>query len=134
MGIVSAEVVQLPEPRQSDTLTIDFSNRSITGVLNSYRFEDNGFIVTYIPSLGLSAYGQTVEEANEMMIHDVINDFFKTIIGMPPVAVFEELNNLGWISTKITEFKNQAFIDEEGILRNFDLPQDTPIERQLVTI
>ncbi|ARK09022.1 hypothetical protein A6C57_01105 [Fibrella sp. ES10-3-2-2] len=134
MGIIAANIANLPAPRRTDTLTIDFESHSIMGILNSYRFEDNGFIVTYIPSLGLSAYGETVEEANQMLVHDVINDFFNTIIDLPAVAVFEELSKLGWTCNKATEFKNQAYVDEAGILQNFDLPQDTPIERHLVTV
>ncbi len=30
-------------------------------------------------------------------------------------------------------FSNSAFVDKDGILRNFDLPQDTPISEQVVS-
>ncbi|MBO0947517.1 hypothetical protein [Fibrella forsythiae] len=134
MGVYT-ELNEGPELLSHDSLSINFKSKNIQAQLNLYHFEDNGFMVSYIPSLNLSAYGETIEEAKHMLFHEVLDDFFHTIIDMPEMAVFEELGKLCWQGTRVQEsrqYNNSAYVDKEGVLRDFDLPQDTPIHQELV--
>ena len=117
-------------------LMVDFKARHVKGELVSYIFEDHGFRVFYSPSLNLSAYGNTDEEAKSMMVDAVMPDMFKAMLNKPKFEVFEYLGKLGWsaVDRNAETYNNTAYVDKEGILRNFDLPIDTPIEAQLVTV
>lgn len=101
----------------------------------SIEFEQDGHKVIFIPSIGLSAYGKTTEEANEMMqvsLHEAILAFNKCT----PSEMFAELKSYGWERNVFytSDLSKAAHIDKEGILRDFDLDIDTPIQERLVTV
>lgn len=101
----------------------------------SIEFEQEGFKIVFIPSIGLSAYGSTYEEAREMMkvsIHEAMTAFNKCT----PAEMFAELKSYGWERNVFytSDLSKSAHIDKEGILRDFDLDLDTPIQERLVTV
>lgn len=124
------------QPSGQNKLFINFPNKHIKATLSTYIFEDHGFMIYYIPSLNLSAYGDSVEEAKAMMVDTVLPDLLTDMIIKPRFEVFEHLGKLGWlaIDRASEKFENTAYVDKEGILRNFDLPIDTPIEETLLTV
>jgi len=104
---------------------------------NVFSFTDNSHIIVYVPSLNLSAYGNTEEEAMDMLINVVIDDFFESLVRSSEGEVFQRLGKLGWSLQDHgheREFTNSAYVDKDGILRNFNLPADTPINQQAVTV
>ncbi|GAB4042067.1 type II toxin-antitoxin system HicB family antitoxin [Spirosoma jeollabukense] len=124
------------EPCAQNKLTIDYGRGMIKGTFSIYTFEDNGFIVHYIPSLNLSAYGDTEQEASEMLKDAILPDFCQKLFAASRPKSFEHLSKLGWsaVSRESDKFENTAYVDRNGVLRNFDLPEDTPIEEQLLTV
>lgn len=130
------EISHGDEPCKQNILTIDFAHQVITATLSGYSFEDHGFKMLYIPALNLSAYGDTAEEARQMMNELVMPDFLTRLASLSKMAVFEYLSKLGWsaINRESTSFETSAYVDKDGVLRNFDLPADTPIKEDLITV
>lgn len=122
--------------RESISIDIKNSRGEIGAVL--FAFEDHGHQVAYLPSLKLSAYGKTAQEAKQMLFEEVLPDFFENLFLLNEAEMNEELAKYGWKRSQF--FKKRysnlnAFVDAEGVLRNFNLPAEThiekmPIERQ----
>lgn len=109
----------------SQSLTINKSKGSITGILERFIVKDGNFHVSILPALNISGYGKSSKEANEML-QEVLNDYFESLIKLKQELLEAELVKYGWkhgIFKKL--FENTAFIDEYGVLKNFDLPEDT---------
>ena len=113
----------------NEKIKIDYVGHKAAMRINVAEFEDHGHIVTYIPSLDLSAYGETKEASLKMLFEEVIDDFFENIFKLPEAEVTKELAKYGWVRGRILRknFSNNVFVDEKGILRNFNLPAETPI-------
>lgn len=94
MSLVSQPI----ESRSEDInrISLDVSSNSVEVELIAYAFADNGYIVNYIPSLNLSAYGLTQQEANTMLIDIVLDDYVDNLIELPLDRITHELNRLGW--------------------------------------
>ena len=135
MGVFT-EVSLSPDAGQRNWLKIDFKRKEVESGLTVFNFEDHGFHVFYIPALNLSAYGSTSDEAKEMLLNVVLDDFNENIIELNEPAVFEYLSKLGWScrGRESRSFENSAYIDKDGVLKNFDLPSDTPVQEQLLTL
>jgi hypothetical protein len=106
--------------------------KEIRGQVKAVFFNEGDFVIYYIPSLNLSAYGKTYSEAEDMMKNAVLRDFCHNLISKPKAFVFSELAKLGWTRDKIfrKDLSKTSFIDKEGILREFDLDKDTVINEK----
>lgn len=127
-------VSPLSESGTESLLEIDFSSKQVRLAVSGFTFSDHGYTVIYIPTLNLSAYGNNEEEAKTMLSEVVLDDFCENLVGLSPMDAHEHLGQLGWtaIGRNSQNFSNSAFVDKDGILQNFDLPRDTPIQEQLV--
>jgi hypothetical protein len=112
-----------------EKIKIDFRARTAKLIINVADFVDHGHVVVYIPSLDLSAYGPTKDEAIKMLFDQVVSDYVESLMKIPESKVSEELAKYGWKRGKILKknFSNEAFVDAKGILQNFNLPAETPI-------
>jgi len=121
-------------PGKQEFLKLNLVKRSGKGHFRVFSFEDHGHIISYLPSLNLSAYAETKEEALKILVEVVLKDFFENLMQCSENKVFEELKSLGWVRNKILtrELSNNTHIDEKGILKNFNLSEETKIEEQLV--
>lgn len=119
-----------------ETLKLNIKQKRGKGIFRMIEFEDHGHTVVYIPSLNLSAYGNNLEEAHEMMANAVLEDFFEALLEQPEHIVFEVLGKLGWQKSPIfsKELSNNVHIDRNGLLKNFNLPQETKITEKLVEV
>lgn len=112
------------------------NNRSVKGCLRTVEFEDNGHFVIYIPSLQLSAYGDDITEAKEML-EVVVDDFCDSLTELSEGQALAELRKFGWEKnsyfTKRFENSN-TYIDREGILKDFDLPSDTKVREKFLAV
>ncbi|GGE40649.1 hypothetical protein EV200_101761 [Pedobacter psychrotolerans] len=121
-----------------DTIKIKYSKHEhlLKGSFQSVDFEQDGFKIIYIPSLGISSYGNTYDEANEMMKDIVLKDFCHSLLEQPLSKAINDLKELGWDTSPFfrTELSNSAHIDKEGILREFELSEDTVLNEGLVTV
>jgi len=104
--------------------------------LNSIEFVNDGYYIIYLPSLNLSAYGKNHAEALYMMDKVVMPDFFKNLLDLSDREIIEELSKFGWEKSQFfkLELSKAAHIDKEGILRDFELSEDTLLTEGLVTV
>ncbi len=137
MGVFH-ELTQYTPLHKQNWLNVYFGKPGrVEAGFNTFYFEDHGHIIVYVPSMNLSAYGNTVEEAMDMLINVVIDDFFESIVRSSEGEAFQQLSKLGWSlqgHSHEREFTNSAYVDKDGILRNFNLPADTPIHQQAITV
>ena len=119
-----------------ENLKIDFKHKRGKGIFRILEFQDHGHHIVYIPALNLSAYGDTPEDAKEMMGDVVLEDFFENLFDQPESVVFEFLKNLGWTKSTIypKELSNDVHVDTDGILKNFNLSPETKITEKLVEV
>lgn len=121
--------------QEKEFLNIDFKGGSTWGEVTLLMLEDHGHHIAYLPTLKLSAYGDTPEEA-KAMLKEVIDEFFLDLVALPEYEAQQELTKLGWVRNSAFEkkFSIEAFVDKEGVLRNFNLPPETVIREIRATV
>lgn len=119
-----------------NSLKIDWRAKSSTGTVNAFMFKDGGFHVIYIPSLKLSSYGDTAEEATQMMNEVVLKDFLDTLFEAAESDAMDELRKLGWVQSSFfrKKFTSESYVDKNGILKDFNLEEDTEIHEATVNV
>ncbi|MFC4213479.1 hypothetical protein ACFOWA_19960 [Pedobacter lithocola] len=124
------------EPKEYLNIQHSKQHKSIRGEVKSIDFQNDGFFIVYIPSLKLSAYGKSLNEAKEMMAKITIPDFCESLMDLPIEKVLIELKSLGWNSNSFfkKELSKSAHVDVEGILREFDLPKETKINESTLSV
>lgn len=119
---------------KDEFLKIDFKRKSIKGDVVAHSFEDGGQRVIYIPSLNISGYGNTEDEAKEM-VNVCVKDFVDTLFSAPITVAMEEIKSLGWHRDKYFKQRFHApYVDAEGVLREFDLSEETKIETRSMAV
>lgn len=116
---------------------LKIGNHSIKGDVKAVSFMDGDYHILYVPSLNLSSYGKTFEEAQRMLQDVVIKDFCLSVIkAKDKNLIISELIKLGWNKSAIfqKDLSKSAYIDKEGILREFELPTNTVIKEENVAI
>lgn len=110
--------------------------RKFRAELNCIELMDGDFFISYIPSLKLSAYGSTSEEAIKMMTEVVIPDFCETLMEQDKEKVLDDLKNFGFTQSPFftSELCKSAHIDKEGILKDFNLSEDVEIKERILSI
>lgn len=103
--------------------------------LMSVSFVDGDHTIIYIPSINVSAYGSNFEEADEMMkvsIHEAMLAFNR----LSHAELIAQLKSYGWERNVFykTDLSKSAHIDKEGILRDFELSEETHLTERLVTV
>lgn len=118
----------------NEYLKLDKKNKKGKGRFKIIEFLDNGYFITYVPSLNVSSYGSTKAESREMMSDVVLKDFFENILSLPEHQIFSELKKLGWERSAMftKELSKSAHVDREGVLKNFNLSEETVLEETLV--
>ena len=121
-------------PPKSDS--IHLAKDTATAALTIHKFQDNGHFVVYMPALNLSAYGETAKEATDRLVHEVLDDFFENLLAMKPEQANKELQKLGWSRNKLfkKQFRANSYVDRSGVLKNFNLPEETKVETTVVTV
>lgn len=116
------------------SLKIQYPKKA-TGVLKLIIFLDNNHFVSYCPALQLSGYGENEKEAKAMMKVS-LDDFWRNLFQLPEHVVYETLRNLGWSQDRLfkKKFQASAYVDKDGILRDFNLSEETEIKEALLTV
>lgn len=119
-----------------ECLKINSKKKKGKARLRLVEFIDNGYHIVYIPSLKLSAYGDSKEEARKMMGDVVLDDLFENLTAQPENVILEFLKELGWQKSTIfpKELSYAVHIDTDGILKNFNLSESTKITETLVEV
>ncbi len=120
---------------KTDTLKIDLRQGKMSGNLRDFIFQSDGKWIFYVPSLDMSSYADTPDEAEKFFFTVYLPEFFHSFKD-DPKGGFQELEALGWDRNKILnkQFVSKSFIDRDGFLKDFDLPKDTFVEEKTLAI
>ncbi|MEQ9301900.1 MAG: hypothetical protein RIF33_25190 [Cyclobacteriaceae bacterium] len=112
-------------------LRVNKSKGEVMGNFNVFIIEDTKHIVAYCPVFEMTGYGQTEDEANEML-KESITEYFAALLNLKEKQLVSELASLGWHQDKYAhkQFVSDAVVGRDGVLRNFDLPENTRITEQ----
>lgn len=120
---------------EQDTIQISFSSKKVKGNFRIYYFMDNEHYIAYMPSLQLTGYGASRNEAVDMLFDIVLDDFCENMLELPMEKANNLLASLGWKRNKLfhKRFSTSSYVDKEGVLKNFNLPLETKIESEVLT-
>lgn len=118
---------------KTEKLKLDFKKGSVKGLLKVLSFKEGDSFIQYVPSLNISAYGDSDEESSEML-REIIKDYFHDLFELNEYKINGILKDFGWIKSKLypKRFVSDSFIDKEGVLNNFNLPAETVIKETLI--
>lgn len=119
---------------QAEIIKIDYKHKSAKAGVWVYNFKSEEHFIAYIPSLNLTGYGPSEEEAVQMLFEHVMPDLFDNLLSLPEYEISAELGKYGWKRGLFhrKQFKTKSYIDIDGVLKNFDLPVETKISREFV--
>lgn len=121
-----------------DTIQIKYgkNHKALNGTIKAIEFENDGYHIVYLPSLKISSYGKSKEEAEEMMREVVIKDFCETLMEQKLSKVLADLHSLGFKKRGFFEIEmsKSAHVDKEGILKDFDLAENTQFNESMLTV
>lgn len=117
----------------NEFLKIDFRKGRIDGNFAVHSFVSDGYEFVYVPSLNLSGYGKTQEDARQML-NFCLKDFIKTLTDAGEAKAIDEIKSLGWKKHKFFNKYNPPFVDKDGILREFNLSEETKIETSSIAV
>lgn len=127
MGFVSFEEHQSKKNEPLKKEEIKISKNRFKGDLNVFSGASGEFIVSIIPSMDVSGYGKSENEAIEDLKYNLnifLEDLFKLSVSQRSIY----LKDLGWdIDTFFKKKYSTIFIDNNGILQNFDKPEEVKI-------
>lgn len=119
-----------------EQLKINSKHKTAKGYLYVVNFQDHGHYVAYAESLNLSGYGPTRDQAIDMLFNQVLDDFFDGLFELPEDEIFDVLKNFGWERNQFfkKDLSKSAHVDVNGILKNFNLSEETEIEANLMAV
>ena len=120
-----------------ETININTKHQSFHGSLCVVQFMDHGHYISYMPSLNLTGYGDTPNEADKLLMDFVVKDFLEGLFSLEKdELIFDELKKLGWQRSPFfkKDLNKSAYVNKEGILRDFNLPAETKIESKLMSV
>lgn len=117
------ELHKLPRQGQEESLKISPSKGTVNLAVNATSFIDNDtkYHVIFVPSLGMTSYGESLSEAEEMMKQNFI-DFCEYLMSLDQVGVQRELKKYGW--SKRAFFAKQfsrLSVNSDGELDGFNV-------------
>jgi len=134
MSTTKLELLSEGVSQQPDTFQMDLKKRRAKCRLWVMYFMDHGQHVAYIPSFQVTGYGDSQDEAMHMVFDDVLSDVFEHLVEMTPDHIAKELAKYGWKHDKVFKknYSKAAYVDKDGILKDFNLPKDTEITSRYV--
>lgn len=104
-----------------EVIRINQGKRRVYTRLTHYVYRDieTRQIIVYIPSIEVSAYGQTREKAFEMLKYSM-EQFYEYILNLSLRDLNLELKKFGFTRNKIqTKEFSKAYVDKSGELKQF---------------
>lgn len=125
----------LPMTEKRDFMKFDFDKKTARLGASVFTFRDGDHIIAYIPSLNLSGYGPTKEEAYDMLLVDVADDFFENLLALDQSDIIAELTDSGWTRNSIvdTEF-NAPYIDAQELIERLDMPKEKQVTQEYMKL
>lgn len=104
--------------------------------LRIVAFKDGDYQIAYIPSLNVSAYGRTEEDAMSMLSESIVKDYLLSLIELPEAKILAELREYGWQRSTFLpkQLSNVQFLSTEKIKENFNLPAGTRFDEKLRSV
>lgn len=121
------------EPVKQESLKINSKKGNIHLQVNGINFidKDTKQFIIYIPSLDISAYGETKNKAEDMLKESF--DFFcRHLISLSETEINKQLSALGWQKGFFAKQYSKLYVDESGQLQNFNA-ENNHIERFALT-
>lgn len=110
--------------KKLDNEKITIGSNGLKGNFRCFSGKSGDYWVSVIPSLNTSGYGSTEEESREDLKYNLdvfCEDFFK----LDKESINLELKKLGWNKDRFFRKRySSSYVDENGILQNFDSPKD----------
>lgn len=116
-------------------ININKKQGEIKGTVRALTFKEGGVHTVYHPSLGISGYGDTYEEA-AALAKISLDDFASELLELPDHKIYIVLKELGWERDRSFKKKLHSLSETtyENIKREFNIPDDTPIQESLVKV
>lgn len=120
-----------------DQLKIDFHKKRASGNFKLFIGKEGDYYVSVIPSLNISSFGDTLDEAKEFIKH-ALDDYFEHMFSTSEENIRKDLEAFGFKKSSFFKKKFQqdvlsnTYIDENGILQNFEDP--TTVHQETITI
>ena len=112
------------EEKQTQVEKITLGPNGLKGIFKCYSGKSGDYWVSVIPSLNTSGYGSTEEESREDLKYNM-DIFCEDLFNLDKVSRNRELQNLGWRKDKYFGKRySSAYVDENGVLQNFDSPEE----------
>lgn len=110
-----------------EKLRISRHKRRANATLNVVQFvdKDTKQVVCFVPSVDVSAYGETEHKARRML-DETMSEFFKYLFDLSTEELNAELFRLGWSKPKYfnKEF-SKAYVDNNGDLQGFNADENS---------
>jgi hypothetical protein len=111
--------------------TIHLNANGIKAIVNVMTGIEHNIWVFYCPSLNVSGYGNTKEEAHESFDHN-IEVFLKDMFVLNLYQRIKYIKSLGWKQDKIFNKQySKAYIDKDGQLNNLEVPELVSVEAEV---
>lgn len=99
------------------------SGKSITANLKvvNYTDKDTNHIIFFCPSLDVTGYGETKEQAEEVFKFS-LTEVFKHLVDLSHKQLEDELRKCGWKKDRIKNKEySKTYVDVSGELKEFSL-------------
>ena len=133
MGLLTLDIKD-NDRTTHEYMRIDFRKRSVKGKFNLVGFQDKDTLqqVLYIPSLDISAYGDTQEKTYEM-VRNAMDEYFDFLTSLPKIEFYQELSKCKWKkNTFASKQFSKVYVDVDGVLQEFNAV-DNKVHRLLAT-
>jgi predicted RNase H-like HicB family nuclease len=92
--------------------------------------KQGNFWVCISPSLNVSSYGKTLDEAKQGFVENILT-FVEDLLDLDIGIRNKVLREMGWNKTKIVRRQfSKVFIDENGVLQGLENPQLLSLETE----
>ena len=122
-------------PVDQPSIYINRSKGEFKAQFNVFYLKDGDYIVAYAPNFEMSGYGLTDEDASRML-KESLSGYSQMLLTLKEDELLAELAKTGWRQKSFAKkrYENAAHIDKDGVLRNLDLPADTPIREHSLSL
>lgn len=108
----------------------------LKGEFNGLMVKEDKYFVFYIPSLQITSYGDSPEEAEHNMVNVYLPQLCEDLFSLPVSEMMKELLKLGW--NKSPYFNNElskvSYVDKDGALKELAVDQTTQVEEKLLSV
>ncbi|MEO7177179.1 MAG: hypothetical protein ABIV51_14650 [Saprospiraceae bacterium] len=115
-----------------EVIKIDFDIKTISAVFLAIEFKEAEQFVVHLPSIEISGYGDSINEAKNM-VDEAVSTFFENLMALDKNEITKELNRMGFKNSQYFKKRfERSYVDSDGDLQNFDIPADASVSHELL--